>query len=81
MPDDNPAYYYVYPAQSATPGSVVVTCCVKPPALTAMGNMNVRDIYAPNITNYVIYRALSKDAEFGGAAERAIAHYKLFAEG
>lgn len=78
MPDPQPDTFYVYPPQGATPGRVVLTHAAIPPRLEASGNLRVRDVYEPNITNYMIYRALSEDAEFAGSAERAVAYYKLF---
>lgn len=78
MDDPEPDTFYVYPAQNATPGSIVVTHAAVPPALSQGGTLAVRDIYAENVVNYIIYRALSKDAEFSGSAERAAAYYQLF---
>lgn len=78
MPDENPANYLVYPAQSGTPATLSITHSYLPSAaLTALGNLTVRDIYAPNILNYVMFRAFSKDSE-PASAERAVAYAKAF---
>ena len=77
MDDPNPEVFYVYPAQNATPGKVVITHSFTPPALTANGNLGVRDIYQAAIENYILFRAFSKDAE-PASAERAVAYGKAF---
>ena len=77
MPGEKPEVFYVYPAQSATPGRVVLTYAAKPKTVTATDALDVRDLYADSLVNYVLYRALSKDAEVGHA-ERAAAYYQAF---
>ena len=79
MPADDPALFYVYPAQSATPATVVAVASAYPDQVGIDGVIDVRDIYAEALTNFVLYRACSKDAEFSGSAERAVAFYQLFA--
>lgn len=77
MDDPQPDTFYVYPAQSGTPATVVMTYSAVPPTMSAGGNITLRDIYAEKLVNYALYRAFSKDAEFGGDAERAVAYFKL----
>lgn len=43
------------------------------------GNIDVPDIYGNVLIDYVLYRAYSKDSEYAGNAQRAIAHYQSFA--
>lgn len=76
--DGDPGVFYVWPAQGAVPATVVITYTAYPNQVAEGGNLDVRDIYATKILNYVLYRAFSKDAEFGGNAERATAYYTLF---
>lgn len=77
MDDPQPDTFYVYPAQSATPATVVLTYAAIPAAMTSGGNITIRDIYSENLVNYALYRAFSKDAEFGGDPQRAAAYYQL----
>ena len=77
MPDQNPGSFYVSPAQSATPGSVVMTYTYMPPALTLGGVIGVRDIYQAKIEDYILFRAFAKEDE-AGSQERAIAYRSSF---
>ena len=77
MSGEKPEAFYVYPAQSTTPARVVLTYLAKPKTVTATDAIDVRDLYADSLVNYVLYRALSKDAEVGHA-ERAAAYYQAF---
>lgn len=74
MPDENPSVFYVYPAQGASPASLVITYSATPPAVDANGLVAIRDIYIDRLVNGILGRALQKDAEFGGDAQRAIAY-------
>ena len=77
MDDPQPDTFYVYPPQPVSPGSVVMTYVAMPTTVAAGGNIDVRDIYADKLVNYMLYRAYSKDAE-GGDAARAAAALQLF---
>ena len=77
MDDPQPDTFYVYPAQNATPAKLVITYAFVPPALTANGNLGVRDIYQADIENYILFRAFSKDSE-PASAERAVVYGKAF---
>ena len=79
MDDPQPETFYVYPAQNATPALVVMTYVATPSQVGAGNNIDVRDVYADRLVNYMIYRAYSKDSE-EGAAQRAAAAYALFKE-
>lgn len=80
MDDQQPDTFYVYPAQSASPATVVMTYSAIPAAMSAGGNITIRDIYADKLVNYALYRAFSKDAEAGGDPNRAVAYFKLVFE-
>ena len=77
MPGEKRGTFYVYPAQSSTPAQVRVSYAAKPETVSSNEEIDVRDIYADNIVNYILYRALSKDAEVGHA-DRAAAYYQAF---
>lgn len=78
MDDQQPNTFYVYPAQNATPATVVMTYSAVPNQVGLTDNIDVREIYADNLLNFILYRAFSKDAEFGGDAARAVAYYQAF---
>ena len=69
--------YWVYPAQNATPATVELVYSAYPATATIGGTLDVQDKYASKLVDYLMYRALSKDAEVG-SAERAAAYYQLF---
>lgn len=83
----DPLVFYVYPPASA--GAAVYMIYAAHPAGVAepadgttytavSGNINVPDIYANALMDYVLYRAFAKDAEYAGNAARATAHYQAF---
>jgi hypothetical protein len=43
------------------------------------GNISLPDIYGNALGDYVLYRAYTKDSEYAGNAQRAVAHYTAFA--
>lgn len=69
--------YWVYPAQNATPATVELVYSAYPTAATLGSPVDVQDKYASKLVDYLLYRALSKDAEVG-SAERAIAYFQSF---
>lgn len=76
MPDQQYDTFYVYPAQNTSPAAVVVTYKAMPTSLTAGGNIDIRDVYADNLVNYIVYRAFSKEDEVQ-AAQKAAAYLQL----
>jgi len=48
-------------------------------ALNGAELISVSDQYKPALTSYVLYRAMTKDSEYAGNAQIAIAHYQAFA--
>jgi hypothetical protein len=75
---NDPQVFWVYPAQNDTPATLKVTYSAYPVAAVAGGTINVIDGYYDRLLNYILYRAMSKDAEFAGSAEMAASYYKLF---
>lgn len=83
-----PKRFWVYPpalntaqldvVYSAEPIDVVVPA---PGSLfsAVVGNIGVADIYANALLDYVLYRAFSKDEEYGSNSPSAAAHYSAFA--
>ena len=76
-----PTIFYVYPPIAASAKLEGVWSAL-PTDLTGddttiTGNI-FNDLYETVILDYVLYRAYSKDSEFTGNANRAVAHYQAF---
>lgn len=78
MDDPNPEVFYVYPAQNTTPATVSITYTCLPDTVSSGDSLDIRDIYANNVLNYVLYRAFSKDAEVENNAAMAAAYFQSF---
>lgn len=83
----DPTVFYVYPP-AATGAAVYMIYAGYPTNITepadgstyaaVTGNIGVPDIFANALTDYVLYRAYTKDTEYSGNAARATAHYQAF---
>ena len=62
--------YSAYPAATATAGGAA--------ASTVTGNIGLPDEWATALRYYVLFRAWSKDAEYGGNPQLAVTNYGLF---
>lgn len=86
MPDPRePRIFYVYPPATTAAKvellySVTPTACAATTALASSvtGTLDIEDIWVDALTNYVLYRAYSKDVEYGGNAQVAAAYLGLF---
>ena len=82
----DPRVFWVYPPSAGSGGSVDLIICTYPADMSASGplyssttgNIVVPDQWDTALLNYVLYRAYSKDAEFGGNAEMAQAYMGAF---
>ena len=76
--EDDPKKYYVYPGVSGN--AFVEIIFSRNPTDLASGSdvIQVDDIYANAIVNYVLFRAYMKDAEYAGSLQRSGTHYQLF---
>lgn len=82
--DRDPKTFYVYPPPATLASIEVVYSSV--PAAIALGAFDgsdvtvigLDDVYANAIVDYMLYRAYSKDAEYAGDSNRAMAHYNAF---
>ena len=74
----DPLHFYVYPP--AVNGAKLEILYAKQPAeITATSQtLGLLDIYAEPLFNYVLFRAYSKDAEFGANAALAQGYLSLF---
>lgn len=82
-----PRVFYVYPPAASSGASVEMVYSAYPSDITepsagttysaVSGNISVQDIFANALTNYILYRAFSKDAETVNAAA-ATSYYQLY---
>lgn len=85
----DPRAFYVVPGNDGT-GRIEAIVAVMPPEMADPADpldvdsyeaeVPVPDIYEAAVTDYVLYRAFSKDAALPGSAARAMAHYQTFAQ-
>jgi len=85
----DPKRFYVYPP-AASGASLDIVYSKSPAALTRGGTapnqtcstaIGIDDVYANALVDYALYRAYSKDAEYAGNAQKAVAYYTAFANG
>lgn len=84
----DPRVFYVYPPAAESGASVEVVYAAYPSDITepadgalytaVTGNISLPDIYGNVLTDYILYRAYTKDSEYAGNAQRAQAHYAAF---
>jgi len=74
----SPATFWVYPPAA---GASVELIYQKAPADYAAGTSLTayEELYGGAMVDYICYRAFSKDSEYAGNAQRALAHYQQFA--
>ena len=85
LDERDPKKFWVYPPSNGS-SSVTVIYQAAPTDFaldtgeTAIaGNLNeYESIYGGALVDYIAYRAFSKDSEYAGNAQRAIAHYQQF---
>ena len=85
----DPTAFYVYPPNDGT--GIVEAIVSKVPTQIAAPTgdqenianystaLDILDVYANALVDYVLYRAYSKDSSFAGNAQRAAAHYTQMA--
>lgn len=73
----NPRNFYVYPGVSGS-AFLEIIYSANPSTVAQSGNLDIPDIYANAVMNYVLYMAYMKDAEYAGNSQRAANHYQLF---
>ena len=81
-----PRKFFLYPPARATGAAVTLLVSLYPTNVTATGasfstasgDLDLPDEFATAVLHYVLFRAYSKDAEFGGNAQLAMNHLQLF---
>ncbi len=86
-----PKEFFVYPPATTaaqievvyadSPGAHVLTSAQLDPAGSNTEVLKIDDVYMTALTDWVLYRAFSKDAEHAANAARAGAHYQAFMSG
>lgn len=83
-PEDSNLDFYVYPPQPATGMSNIEIVYSSLPTVIADINIGtkitIRDMYANALLDYILYRAFSKDSEYGNQESKSIGHYQQFAQ-
>lgn len=75
--EQNPRNFYVYPGVSGS-AYLEIVFSANPNTVALNDNLDVPDVFANAIMNYVLYMAYMKDAEYAGNSQRAANHYQLF---
>lgn len=76
-----PLTFYVYPPQTNSPSYVQLVYSAIPVTIAnaSVGTkITVPDHYANALLDYILYRALSKDSEYGNQDPKAQLHYQAF---
>lgn len=73
----NPRNFYVYPGVSGS-AYLEIIYSANPSTVAQGDNLDIPDIYANAVMNYVLYMAYMKDAEYAGNSQRAANHFQLF---
>jgi hypothetical protein len=77
---EDPRKFYVYPGVAGS-AYVEVVYSKNPTSIGAATDViQVDDIFANALINFVLYRAYLKDAEYAGNQQRAGSHYQLFTQ-
>lgn len=74
----NPSIFWVYPPATSSASVEIVYQSAPTDYSTSSTLSSYEELYGGAMVDYICYRAFSKDAEYAGNAERAIAHYTQF---
>jgi hypothetical protein len=77
--ESNPRNFYVYPGiSSGSSAYCEIIYSANPATVAQNGNLDIPDIFANAVMNYVLYMAYMKDADYAGNNQRAASHFQLF---
>lgn len=77
--DRDPKSFYVYPPQPVSSQYAEIVYAAHPaPMSTYSSKTDLDDLYINAMVDYAMYRAFSKDADFAGNGQRAMAHFQAF---
>lgn len=74
----NPSIFWVYPPATSSASVEIVYQSAPTDYSTSSTLSSYEELYGGAMVDYICYRAFSKDAEYAGNAERAVAHYTQF---
>lgn len=76
----DPETFYVFPGVASSQDVYIEIVYSKVPAdvTSTSDTIDIPDIYANAITDYVCYRAFTKESDYAANAQRAAAHYNSF---
>ncbi len=74
----NQTTFWVDPPNTGA-GALELVYAAVPSELSDGDSIAVSDVWVPALLDYVLYRCYSKDAEYAGNAQAAIAYYNAFA--
>jgi len=75
--EQNPRNFYVYPGISGS-AYLEIIYSANPSQVGQNDNLDIPDIYANAVMNYVLYMAYMKDADYAGNNQRAASHFQIF---
>lgn len=75
----DPKNFYVYPRPSSTLYVEAIYSIAPTEIVTSTQTLSVEDIFANVLLDYLLYRAYTKDSDYAGNGQRAVAHYQAFA--
>lgn len=75
--ESDPRNFYVYPGVSGNT-FIEIIYSANPSTVGTTDNLDIPDIFANAVYNYVLYNCYMKDAEYTGNNQRAANHYQLF---
>lgn len=76
----SPYTFYVYPCPPAGLATHMIEIVHAALPIMAGSNLGLHDVYVNPILDWVLYRALSKDAEYAGNSARAAGHLEAFVQ-
>ncbi len=76
----NPKTYYVYPPQPTASRYVEIVYSAPPADVGSSSPINIDDVYAGALLDYIMYRAYSKDSDYTENANLMNHYYKAFSE-
>jgi hypothetical protein len=75
-----PTAFYVYPPSDGTCSLEYNYAAMPAPLATEAGTIDINDVYAAVILDYILYRANSKDAEYAAGIQLAAGYWQSFKE-
>jgi hypothetical protein len=75
----DPMTFFIWPKQTYNPNLEICFSYLPESVTSANQSLSVSDQFANAVVDYILFRCYSKNAEYAGDANLAIAHYQAFA--